>query len=194
MVATVHREKHIQNTSFEESDFKGIGFWVDCLRWWRQFLALTEKNLLIYKRRPIYSLSSLLVPSLAVFIFFLGNANLSTSSSSTNTLQAPTTLQGLGLCDAYNLGSSCLQIAYAPTDESTNEVMQHVSEYNELDFNNDMKGFQDFISLQVQRVFLGMRLKHLYIIIFHVPVAVYFIHLCIFSLCLCLSRHTLHLV
>ena len=35
----------IKQASFEDSDFKGDGIFVDSLRWWRQLLALLEKNI-----------------------------------------------------------------------------------------------------------------------------------------------------
>lgn len=140
--------KHIQQATFEESDFKGVGFSVDCLRWWRQFIALSEKNFLIYWRRPRYLLCSLVLPSLAILIFFLGNSNPSSDSSKPAVLQEPSRLQGLGPCHSY-YEDRCLQVAFAPTDPYVLDVMHQVADFNNLKFGADIRGFNNEIALQV---------------------------------------------
>ena len=44
-VSIMQQGGRIKQASFEDSDFKGDGIFVDSLRWWRQLLALLEKNI-----------------------------------------------------------------------------------------------------------------------------------------------------
>ena len=142
----------IKQASFEDSDFKGDGIFVDSLRWWRQLLALLEKNSLIFYRRPFYLLSALLVPSIAVIAFMIGDHEfISSPPPSTPKLQTPTLLQGLGACDAY-YQDRCVQVAYSPAIEPYRQVMSSVMAHNKLG-NIDVKAFADDLSLQASCYF-----------------------------------------
>lgn len=172
----INDTEHIQTATFDESDFVGTGkcsyiyipdiymfdyrlfyhlieLYVNMLRCSRQFLALQEKNFLVMWRRPWYLVVALVLPAIAVLIFFLGNIH-KTGSDTNDALagirnQIPSPLQGLGVCDAY-YSERCLQVAYSPSDTRTNRIMQEVAQYNQVDYNKAMKGFASSEVLKVR--------------------------------------------
>ncbi len=161
-------EDKLQSEAFDESDFVGNGkipiilpsfleilfsiidLYVACLRWYRQFVALNEKNIRIYARRKIYLFLSLILPALSILIFFVGNGNLSHSHSSDKTTnQIPTELKGLGHCDTF-FEDGCVQIAFTPLNSWTEKVMKQVATYNGLDYDSDsIQGFSTTGDLKV---------------------------------------------
>lgn len=135
---------------FEESDFKQSGVLIDLLRWWRQFYALSQKNLLQFLRRPFQTISILVIPSLTVIVLLLSNqdASNSTQPTSADALAPPTSLNGLGNCEAYS--SNCLQIAFSPSTYPYDKVMMDVATSNGLQYDSNIKGFENSFILTVR--------------------------------------------
>ena len=147
------------SASFEDSDFKENSIRVDILRWWRQFYALNQKNLLVLFRRPFQTLSILLIPSLAVIILLLSNQNPAKvrNSNTSDSLAPPTSLNGLGNCNSY-YSSNCLQIAFSPLTYPYDEVMMNVAAANKVSYGSDVKGFKNSFALTVLHNTLSQRL------------------------------------
>lgn len=129
--------------------FDYIEIYVFILRWYRQFLALNEKNVLVFSRRPLYLITCLFLPAIAVLIFFVGNIGVSTVSiESDNYNQAPSSLVDMGKCDAYYL-DNCIQVAFAPTTPWTEKIMKYVSDTNDKNYGKDIVPFYSPEDLQV---------------------------------------------
>ncbi len=117
-------------------------------RWWYQVYALWEKNVQVMKGNTMKVLSCLVIPSLVVFVLFVGNNEYTTNNSSI-TNEIPSPLQGLGDCDAF-FSDRCLQIAYTPNNSWANEVMRNVAALNNIDNTDDrIQGFETSSELQV---------------------------------------------
>ncbi len=130
--------------------FKGLA-----LRW-LQLCALWEKDVTLMKRNMWKMLLCIIIPSLVVFAFYLGNTNQALTVNKVANA-APSPLHGLGSCDAFYL-ERCLQIAYAPKNTWTNEVMKNVAAINNIDNMADvMQGFESSTELQVRYTFCGDR-------------------------------------
>ena len=139
----------LHSTSFEDSDFKENSIVIDLLRWWRQFYGLNQKNFLVLFRRPFQTLSILIIPSLTVIILLLSNQNPSNdqNNSSSTTLAPPSSLNGLGNCNAYY--ASCIQVAFSPLAYPYDEVMRNVAASNEVTYGLDIMGFKNSYALTV---------------------------------------------
>jgi hypothetical protein len=124
---------------------------VRSLRWFRQLIALLDKNGLIYRRRLFSLIVSLTLPSLAVLIFCLGNSQHLDTTLDLPINQTPSPLVELGRCDAFST-SSCLQIAYTPKSAWTREVMSTVASLNNLRWKSDIIGFDDGDLLKVSAI------------------------------------------
>ncbi len=113
-------------------------------RWWGQFKALWEKNVLTLKWNMLKMISCIIIPSLLILILFLSNYKNSIVSTTTN-IATPSPLQGLGDCDVF-YSEDCLQIAYTPSNSWTKEIMDNVVGMNNV---TSSKGFDTSTDLQV---------------------------------------------
>eukprot|EP01035_Chromulina_nebulosa_P026056 gene26056-34056_t len=148
MVISPTEMETLHSASFEDSDFKENSIGMDLLRWWRQFYALNQKNVLVLFRRPFQTLSILIIPSLTVIILLLGNQNPANEQNNnySNSLASPSSLNGLGNCNAY-YASSCLQVAFSPLAYPYDEVMRNVAASNKVNYGLDIKGFKSSSAL-----------------------------------------------